>query len=139
MQSLDDFGLLDRSRRFGGGDSEVTLRDLLYLSLERDRDELLPEDDEEMLRFRVFPSGDFSRAGEANGLVLPAFLLRDCDTRFSSTLDLFTLLPELEALLLLEELDEDPDELAELEWDLDLLELSALLSEEELENATIQV
>ena len=86
---------------------------------------LLPEVDEEMLRVRVFPSGDLSRTGETKGL---------CITRFSASLDLFTLLAELEALLLLEELpDEDPDEVGELERDPDRLELSALLSEEELQ------
>lgn len=86
---------------------------------------LLPEDDDETLRFLVFPSGVLSRTGETNGL---------CVTCFSATLDFFTLLPELETLLLLEELpDEDPDEVGELELDPDRLELSALLSEEELE------
>lgn len=121
---MDDFGLNDRSLGFGVGDLEVYLRDL-YRPLERERDVLLPEvDDEEMLRFCVFPSGDLSRTGEMKGL---------CFIRFSATLDLFTLLAELEALLLLEELpDEDPDEVGELERDPDRLELSALLSDEEL-------
>ena len=124
IHSLDDFGLHDRSLTFGVGDLDAYFRDLLYRSLERERDVLLPEEDEETLRFRGFPSGDLSRTGDTKGL---------CVTLFSATLDLFTLLPELEALLLLEELpDEDPDEVGELERDPDRLELSALLSEEEL-------
>lgn len=67
---------------------------------------LLAEDDEE-LRFLPFPLGDLSRTGETKGL---------CITRFSLLLDLFILLVELDALLLLDELpDEDPDEVGELE------------------------
>lgn len=102
MHSLDDFGLDDRSLGFGDGDLDSYLRDLLYRSLERERDVLLADDDEETLRFRAFPLGDLSRPGETKGL---------CTTRFSATFDLLILLPELDALLLLEELpDEDPDE-----------------------------
>ena len=107
IQSLDDLGLNDRSLGFGVGDLDAYLCDLLNRSLEWERDVLLPEDDEDMLRLRPFRSGDLSRSGEAKGI---------CVDRFSASLDLFILLAELEALLLLEELpDEDPDEVGELE------------------------
>lgn len=63
----------------------------------------------------------------------------DCND-FSGTLDLSTLLEELEALLLLEELpEEDADELPELERECDLLELPALLCDDELHRSNDRV
>ena len=93
---------------------------------------LLPEDEEEALRLRLLhlDGGDLVRLGEAAGLLLAGLLLTDCDNFFSVTFDLSTLLAELDALLLLEELpDEDPDEL---EREPDRLELPTLLPDVEL-------
>ena len=88
---------------------------------------LLPE---ELLLALRFADG-FSWSGEAEGLLV-GFFLMDC-ADFSVTLDLSISLEELEALLLLEVVPEDDaDELPELERERDLLELPALLCDEEL-------
>lgn len=56
IQIFDDLGLGERSLwGFGDGDFDTDLRDLLYRSLERERDVLLPEDEEDMLGLRLFP------------------------------------------------------------------------------------
>lgn len=135
-QIFDDLGLGERSLcGLGGGDLDFDLLDRRYLSRDLERDVLLPEDEEEALRLRLlhFDGGDLFRLGEAAGLLLVVLVLTDCDGFFSATLDLPTLLAELERLLLLEELPvEDPDELAELEREPDRLELPPLLPDVEL-------
>lgn len=130
IQILHVLGLEERSlRAFRGGDFDTDLRVRLYRSLEREWDVLL-SDDEEMLGLRLVHLAGDDFFGEIEGLLLLDFLLTGCDNFFSSTLELL-LLAELEALLLLEEVsEEDPDELTELERD--LLELPALLCDEEL-------
>lgn len=133
MHTFDDFGLGERSLwDFSGGDFDTDFRDRLYRSLERERDVLLPDEETLGLRLVHLAAGGFSWLGEGEGLLVVGFFLSDW-VDFSAALDLSTLLEELEALLLLEELpEEEPDELAELEREPDLLELPALLCDEEL-------
>lgn len=131
-QIFEDLGLGERSLlTLGTGDFETDLRDRLYLSLEREREVLLP-DDEDTLGLR--PVGvDFPRLCNGEGLLLAALTFTYCIDFFSLDLVLPTLLAELEALLLREEVPvEDTEELAELEREPERLVLPSLLRDEEL-------